>query len=448
MTATSACGRQADAGDIGTVWAAARAALGRTRRDAARATPTVRAVRFETLLDARGRVRESTQDTVFTRSAEPFQTLPPAVLARDGYLVGPLESALLYAPDAQVLLSNEFARDHCFQLVADPRAPELIGLRFTPLPTREVVDIGGIFWMHRESSLLDRVEYRYRDAEERPEITDAGGALSFGMIADSLYGITSWQVRTPLVTRQVVRGLRGMDVRAVPDGARIEGATIALAAQPEPSAATATGRVVGRIEDSSQPQGGLEGARIAVLGSPHTARSDSAGRFEISGVPAGTLSVRVYHERLRLFGVESQYTLELPPDGEATLRLRVPSGPEAYAALCPRSAGAEGRAALVGRVLDAEVDVGVPQAAVLATWRGRLIPSFVRSGAERGATDDIGHFALCDLNTAVRVTLTVVARGYRQAQLRASLRSGAVEERTVWLVACRPDDPPSVCPER
>jgi hypothetical protein len=354
---------------------------------------------------------------------------------------------MLFAPDARALLSDEFAADHCFRVVSDPRAPELIGLRFTPVPAREVVDIAGIFWMDRESGLLRRVQYRYHNGGEAMDAAEAGGSLTFGAVGDSVYGITAWEVRSPVYATRVVRTDRGLDRRPVAGGARIEGATIALAPAAEPVATDASGRVFGRIEDASQRTGGLGGARVTVIGTGRATRTADDGRFELPRVPAGSAIVRIDHERLRLFGVDSRREVEVPPDGAVQLVLTLPTGPEAYAAVCPHSMGADGRAAMVGRVLDAELEVGVANAAMLAAWRGRLIPSFVRAGAERVTTNEIGHFAICDLNTETRVNVTVVSRGYRQAKFSTTLRPGSVSERTVRLFACRPEDAPTVCPE-
>lgn len=448
VTAASACGRDANAGDIGTVWTAARAALAEARRAAAASPPTVQALHWVRELDAVGREVLATEDTIVARSAQLFQTLTSAVLSRDGYRVRGEGGDLLFAPDAGTLLSDEFARDHCFRLVADPRVPEAIGLRFTPEPTREQVDIAGVFWMDRESGHLMRVEYEYRNVEPLLEEAQAGGALSFGPLAEGVRGITTWEVRTPLIATVQRRTARTVETEQRLGGVRIEGAGIAEHRAASVAAPQATGRIEGRIVDPSRAGGGLAGARATALGTGRAVLADSTGHFVLERVPAGPVTLRVDHERLRLFGVDNRRALTLPADSALYVEFAVPSGTDAYATLCPRSGGSEGRAALIGRVLDGTLDVGVPQAAVQASWRGRIIPTFLRSGAVRGETDEFGHFILCDLNTSARVSLIVLARGFRQLQLSVLLRSGAVVERELRLMPCQPSDRATVCPER
>ncbi len=447
ITGATACARDADAGTIGTVWAAAREALGDARRAAAMSPPTIQALRRVRELDAFGRIVMATDDTIVARTAELFQTLPPDVLSRDGYLLAMDGPDLLFAPDAGTLLSDAFARDHCFRLVADPRAPEALGLHFAPLPTREQVDIAGIFWLDRETSHLLRVEFTYVNLDASLAPAQAGGSLSFGAWENGIRGITTWEVRTPRLGLRERRTAQTTEREEHLDGIRIEGASISdLKAVPS-GLPKAIGRIEGRVRDASHPSGGLSGARVTALGTGRAVRSDSAGRFALDRVPAGDVTLRVDHERLRLFGVDGRRTLYLPADSTIHVDVAVPSGAAAYAQLCPHSAGADTRAALVVRVLDGTLDVGVPSAAALATWRGRTLPTFLRSGAVRASSDEIGHVALCDLNASVRITLTVLARGFRQSVTSLAARGG-VTEREVRLVPCRPEDPPSICPER
>lgn len=453
VVGASACSASASDGDIGSVWDAARTALFTSQRGTERSAPTLRVARFDRAVDLHGRVLEERVDTMIVRGAEPFRTLTPAVISRDGYrLVGETVD-LLFAPDARTLLSDEFARDHCFQLVADPRAPELIGLNFTPTPGREVVDIAGTFWLDRESSELGRVEYRYRNAGVDADASGAGGELVFGEVAPGVRGIAAWTVRTPWVSSARVRGARGeISSRDTLVGVREEGARLsAMAAAVSASdsdSPPATGVIVGVVRDASSPRGGLPVARAVVLGFGRGALTDSLGRFRIMNVPAGAATVRVDHERLRLYRVPSRVDLEVKADDSVFVAIQVPAGRDAVAALCPNvDADIEGRGVLVARVLDASLGHGIPNAAALAAWRGRLIPAFVRSGAVRGETDEIGHLVLCALTSGVPVRVTVAARGYRTGTLSVPISSGGVVERDIRLTPCVSGDHPSICPE-
>ncbi len=453
IVGASACAPSGSEGDIGSVWDAARTALFTSQRGAERAAPAIRVARFDRAVDRQGRVIEERVDTMVVRSAEPFRTLTPAVISRDGYRVVGETVDLLFAPDARTLLSDEFARDHCFRLVADPRAPELIGLSFAPTPGREVVDIAGTFWLDRETSLLDRVEYRYRNAGEDAEEAGAGGELLFGEVAPSIRGIVGWTVRTPRLGTARVRGARGeVSTRDTLVGLREEGALLSAAVSPAvesgPNAAAATGVVVGIVRDPSNPRGGLPVARAVVLGVGRGALTDSLGRFRIAGLPPGPATLRVDHERLRLYRVPSRVDLDVPSGDSVFVTLQLPAGRAALAVLCPTTdADVDGRGAVVARVVDASLGHGVASAAALATWRGRLLPTFVRAGAERGETDEIGHLVLCGLRAGVPVRIALAARGYRTGYATVSLVAGAVAEREIRLTPCAPHDHPSICPE-
>lgn len=453
VVGASACAASASEGDIGSVWDAARTALFTSQRGAERLAPSVRVAQFDRAVDLHGRVIEERVDTMVVRGAEPFRTLTPEVISRDGYrLVGETVD-LLFAPDARTLLSDEFARDHCFRLVADPRAPELIGLNFAPTPGREVVDIAGTFWLDRETSALGRVEYRYRNAGEAAEAAGAGGELVFDEVAPGVRGIAGWMVRTPRLGTARVRGARGdVSLRDTLIGVREEGARLsAVVAAPALEADTRsaeTGLIIGVVRDVSQPRGGLPRARAVVLGLGRGVLTDSLGQFRIARVPAGPATLRVDHERLRLYRVPSRVDLEVKANDSVFVALQLPSGRDALAALCPKvSAYVEDRGALVARVVDASLGHGISNASALASWRGRLIPSFVRSGAERAESNDIGHLVLCALTSSVPVRISVAARGYRTATLTLPIASGDVAEREFRLTPCAPGDHSSICPE-
>jgi hypothetical protein len=453
VVAASACAASASAGDIGSVWDAARTALFTSQRGSELLAPAVRVARFERSVDQHGRVIEERVDTMLVRSAEPFRTLTPDVISRDGYRLQGETVDLLFAPDARTLLSEEFARDHCFQLVGDPRTPELIGLNFSPTPGREVVDIAGTFWLDRETSALQRVEYRYRNAGPDADASGAGGELVFGEIAAGVRGIAGWTVRTPWVTTARVRGARGeLSARDTLVGVREEGALLSPAvltvANAVPASDRSTGSIVGVIRDASTSRGGLPVARAVVLGLGRGALTDSLGRFRITRVPAGPATIRVDHERLRLYRVASRVDLEVKANDSVFVALQVPTGREAVAALCPQGAAdVEGRGVLVARVVDAALGHGVSNASALATWRGRLIPTFVRSGAERAESNEIGHVVMCGLSAAVPVRITVAARGYRRGALTVPISPGDVTEREIRLMPCAPGDHHSLCPD-
>jgi hypothetical protein len=91
-----------------------------------------------------GVIREEHRSPERTRSGKPFVTRPPAELASLGFVRVLEDSATFYAPDADLLLSEQFLSTHCFTVSAPPDSlPGHIGLRFEPAGSRRVADIRG-----------------------------------------------------------------------------------------------------------------------------------------------------------------------------------------------------------------------------------------------------------------------------------------------------------------
>jgi hypothetical protein len=66
---------------------------------------------------------------------------------------------VFYAPDEQVLLSDRFVEEHCFQVARGEGSSEgLFGLQFSPAKRRNVNDIAGTLWVDSASA-----ELRYLD---------------------------------------------------------------------------------------------------------------------------------------------------------------------------------------------------------------------------------------------------------------------------------------------
>jgi hypothetical protein len=140
------CVRRADqAGRVASLWEEASTAHEITRisvRDKlvrARVVNYTRDLHVQTLRVEAERLRRQTEGVV----EQPFVSLPADVLSRQGYWrTLPNDSIVYYAPDATVLLSASFARDHCFSLAEgrDERSG-LTGMAFEPRAGREVADV-------------------------------------------------------------------------------------------------------------------------------------------------------------------------------------------------------------------------------------------------------------------------------------------------------------------
>ena len=60
------------------------------------------------------------------------------------------------APDARVLLSDEFLDTHCFRIAEAQNGDGRIGLAFEPLEDSPLRDIEGVLWIDRSTAMLSR----------------------------------------------------------------------------------------------------------------------------------------------------------------------------------------------------------------------------------------------------------------------------------------------------
>jgi hypothetical protein len=145
-------------------------------------------------------ITPETQQSFTSTTDRPFVSLSPDSLARFGYLiVSENDEYQYYAPDAEVLLSEEFVEGHCFApepWTTDGR--DWIGLRFRPVRTaRGVVGIQGTLWFDRPTAELRLLDYRYANLPRVVSGTAAGGSVEFLRIPAGSWLVHRWQIRMP-----------------------------------------------------------------------------------------------------------------------------------------------------------------------------------------------------------------------------------------------------------
>lgn len=196
------CVRRADqAGRIASLWDEIRTALTATQVSQRDRLVRARIVRYVHELDAQTlrlqaeRLRRQTDGVV----ERPFVSLPGDALSRGGYWrVLPNDSIIYYAPDADVLLSAAFTRDHCFG-VADGRAERagLTGLAFEPAAEREVPDVRGTIWLDTRTFELRLVEFRYSRLPMSTGNRNIGGEVQFARVRSGAWIVARWFIRVP-----------------------------------------------------------------------------------------------------------------------------------------------------------------------------------------------------------------------------------------------------------
>ncbi len=449
------CNARAVAADaqVAVVWEEVRKALTvsdltQHDRSASTALLTVRA--FERHVDTRDRLRRLFVHPPQPITSRPFEARTPEDLSRSGYVRRDEGMLEFLAPDERVLLSDEFVRDHCFELTPGSEATAgLIGLAFTPDPSRRVPDIAGVLWIDSSTAELRHLDFWFTDRDLPSQARGAGrsgGQVVFARMPDGAWSPVAWRLRMPVLDREPERPTVLMVTGYVEIGgvaqlpeAPGELMPTALANVLEPYLALARpARVTGVVLDSllGVPLRGatvrMSPARdpewvddnVSALTNVETAATlesltDSLGRFAFDTVPPGFHRVHASHADLDSAGltIPEQY-LRMAPGGTATVSLSLPP-PARFETECTSSAGGRvtHRGTIFGAVRRAFDGASLRSAAVRATWPDRQSATqSTRTITTRTGED--GVFRICDIPTAAStlpVTLVASVEGIESA---------------------------------
>jgi hypothetical protein len=148
-------------------------------------------------------LRQWTYRSTITRG-NAFVSVPPAQLAEIGFVHMVGDSVEYAAPDATLLLSDEFVATHCFRVVRGDSG--LVGLAFEPIPGRKVADVNGTMWVDRGTSELRYLEYDYTGLPRLLERARLGGRVEFERLPVGAWIVSYWHIRMPTLDSTMVRG--------------------------------------------------------------------------------------------------------------------------------------------------------------------------------------------------------------------------------------------------
>ncbi|HET7464831.1 MAG TPA: carboxypeptidase regulatory-like domain-containing protein [Longimicrobium sp.] len=427
--------------ETATVWEEARKVLGSARESGESGEYRYQVRRFWRTLDPRGGTILT--DTVLTGEAEhgtPFVAVPLETLSRNGYVESTVAGFTFHAPDARVLLSDEFQERHCFAL--EPGENGEIGLSFEPVSGARP-DVRGTLWLDRASAELRRMEYRYTQVPGlRREADAAGGRMEFARLPDGRWIVGRWTIRMPVVTATRVQGSVSFSDPSLRDqnalhfhlaGIREEGGEVLSAARADGGVQlAASGTVAGTVWDSTSNRP-LAGARVSVAG--HTAVADSLGRFSIGDLPAGDYQLAFTSPRLDSLRFTPAPARVSVREGAATEQaLAVPPLAVVWAAGCAEAAAAG--AALVGAVRGAG---GEPAAGARVTvaWTGAA------PGSATAVADAQGVYRACGLPAGVPLSVRVATADAAVTVSEVRVAAGRPGRRDVTLPARRTASTPS-----
>lgn len=135
-------------------------------------------------------------------NVRPFGVRDPASLAAHGYVVGNERLGwLYYGPDESVLLSDQFATSHCFQVVREKGRPGQVGIEFKPVSERSLPDIAGVLWVDQSTAELRELIFRFVNAGLL-ERFKAGGFARFRRVPSGSWIIDDWALRGPVLEQR------------------------------------------------------------------------------------------------------------------------------------------------------------------------------------------------------------------------------------------------------
>lgn len=394
---------------------------------------------FERRLDFRARVVGEKSETRRGPSNRPFIAADADSLHRFGYIQSRFDGTWFHAPDAELLLGEEFLGDHCFRPTAvDPTTAGRIGLDFEPTRARPVPDVRGTLWMDPKSLELRAMEFGYTGYDMPFGTTGVGGKLEFLKLPNGGWIITRWEIRMPVIGSRRLMSGRADSLM----GYREAGGT----AVPTSLAAVSSRRtgVTGIVFDSllGHP---LAGARVSMEEGARAGITDASGRFLIESPGTGDYVLTVEHPVLALRGLDPIRAAARLVRGQLDT---TDVGLEGPGALLKRLCGADRFDPRLGLLLVGAVDSAgalVPAATIrVRSPRPYLIPSGRGGGRGQAAPPrlSVGAFGsewetmqadgkgavMCGLPRGAELQVTAAIPGGIGRTLRLEPDSAAVRE--------------------
>ena len=160
---------------------------------------------FHSVLGSDGTVLSADTASRPILGQRPFVGVSAESLAVGGYVVGNEQIGwVYYGPDETVLLSDSFAKSHCFHLVRDKEHAGQIGVAFEPEPNRRVADIAGVLWVDDGTSELREMTFRFTNAGALGRF-GGGGFTHFTRMGSGAWIVDDWRLRAPRLEVQLER---------------------------------------------------------------------------------------------------------------------------------------------------------------------------------------------------------------------------------------------------
>ena len=348
--------RAQDGALAATLWEQVRIALTASVITQSQWKVPLRVQEFRRDVDMDGKV---TRDRVVSSRVvrgPPFAAFAPESLSKRGFVYESDHDVFTFAaPDAALLVSDEFVSSHCFRAVAG--SADSVGLAFEPPPKKKTSDVRGTLWLDRSSSELKSLHYTYTGLGAEIERSEAGGRLEFKRMPSGAWIVSYWHIRMPRMESAQFGGV-GPGGFAQKKGASVIGyldeggrVTVEGTGAEAGAAADVAARAVltGRVFDSTT-SAPLAGAVARLRGQSDSAFTDREGRFELLSVNAGPQTVDISHPKLGLLSDRTSRDAVLSLGTARDVMFAVPSVAAFVEELCGPAAKGSG---LVGQTFSA-----------------------------------------------------------------------------------------------
>ncbi len=380
---------------------------------------------------ASNRVVSERGERVTGFAVSPFVSVPVERLVNEGFVHVDGDSLVYHAPDAKVLLSDEFLDTHCFRVQpGEGEMAERVGLAFEPVRGRRIPDVRGVLWLDRQTAELRHLEYTYTGLDLAGATDRVGGRVEFERLPSGEWIVPHWRIRMPMVAVESVKlGMQSHMRRRIVGFTEVVGDVLEVrSVQGALIRSTARAALSGTVFDSTRAAP-LSGARVRLVGTASEAETDAQGRFRIADVAEGRYSIVFAHPRAdTLEHPERPVPVDVRQGAENTVELAVPSLASVLAGRCAPEERRGGTGVVVGEVREEGGVVPPPGTPVLLTWAAS---GAAPAGRVVAWTDARGHYFACSVPTGVAVETRVGSQASVAVEVRANAERAVRHDLTV-----------------
>ncbi len=396
---------------IARLWDEARKTLSTTVLSRANVAASVEATTYRRELDRSFRVIKQTSSTQPMFSGRPFITAPPEFISEHGYVQRGEDESTYFAPDEQVLLSDLFLQQHCFDLKAGfGETAGMLGLGFKPVRSREVSEIEGVLWLDQESAELRSVDFHFVNVDLAGAGDRSGGHLQFAKLGNGSWVVGRWQLRTPIIGTIITNRTRLAPKERLDT---LMGFVEAGGEVLQPLSATGRPILSGIAYDSSSGRP-LAGVGVAIRGTEVRTITDSNGAYRLELSEPGDYEATFDHPQIRLLLGTASTSVHVGRDRVSHADVAIGPGRRLLHSLCPSAGPTAGEFGLItGRVVDGATKQPIPQAMISVNLRSKatLRPGRPAEVGPRGISYTVsasgeGIYRVCGLRLNEEVRLT------------------------------------------